>query len=93
MIGRDETVTALVAPTPGDGCRTWRYRQDHDRLAVAERMIGAYVHGVWRVDLAPLRDTRGARTGHGAYGAEMRELRRLMRLLDGEQRRVRELVR
>src|SRR5580704_13527262 len=25
-------------------------------LAVAERMIGAYEHGVWMVDLAPLRD-------------------------------------
>src|SRR3954470_5563592 len=25
-------------------------------LAVAERMIGAYEHGVWLVDLAPLRD-------------------------------------
>jgi len=60
MIGRDETVTALVA------------RLSHQRLvtivgpggigkttvalAVAERMVGAYEHGVRLVDLTPLRD-------------------------------------
>jgi predicted ATPase len=60
MIGRDETVTALVARLsrqrlvtilgPGGIGKTTV------ALAVAERMIGAYEHGVWLVDLAPLRD-------------------------------------
>src|SRR5947207_2951704 len=62
MIGRDESVTALVS------------RQSRERLltivgpggigkttlalAVAERMIGDYEDGVWLVDLAPLGDPR-----------------------------------
>jgi len=60
MIGREETVTALVARLsrqrlvtivgPGGNGKTTI------ALAVAERMIGAYEHGVWMVDLAPLRD-------------------------------------
>ena len=60
MIGREETVTALVARLsrqrlvtivgPGGIGKTTV------ALAVAERMIGAYEHGVWLVDLAPLGD-------------------------------------
>src|SRR6266699_2897300 len=62
MIGRDESVTALVS------------RQSRERLltivgpggigkttlalAVAEHMIGDYEDGVWLVDLAPLGDPR-----------------------------------
>jgi DNA-binding winged helix-turn-helix (wHTH) protein len=60
MIGREEIVTTLVT------------RLSHQRLvtvvgpggigkttvglAIAERMIGAYEHGIWMVDLAPLSD-------------------------------------
>ena len=60
MIGREEIVTTLVAQLsrrrlvtvvgPGGIGKTTV------GLAVAERMIGAYEHGVWLVDLAPLRD-------------------------------------
>jgi predicted ATPase/DNA-binding winged helix-turn-helix (wHTH) protein len=61
MIGRDQIVTALVTHLsrrrlvtvvgPGGIGKTTV------ALAVAERMIGAYEHGVWLVDLAPLRDS------------------------------------
>jgi predicted ATPase/DNA-binding winged helix-turn-helix (wHTH) protein len=62
MIGREEIVTTLitelshqrlvtVAGPGGIGKTTVG-------LGVAERMIGAYEHGVWLVDLAPLRDPR-----------------------------------
>jgi predicted ATPase/DNA-binding winged helix-turn-helix (wHTH) protein len=60
MIGRGEIVTTLVTQLsrrrlvtvvgPGGIGKTTV------GLAVAERMIGAYEHGVWLVDLAPLRD-------------------------------------
>src|SRR5580692_1692198 len=60
MIGREEIVTTLVTQLshqrlvtvvgPGGIGKTTV------ALAVAERMIGAYEHGVWLVDLAPLRD-------------------------------------
>jgi predicted ATPase/DNA-binding winged helix-turn-helix (wHTH) protein len=60
MIGREEIATALVAQLsqqrlvtvvgPGGIGKTTV------GLAVAERMIGAYEHGVWMVDLAPLGD-------------------------------------
>jgi DNA-binding winged helix-turn-helix (wHTH) protein len=62
MIGREEAVAALVS------------RLSHQRLvtvvgpggigkttvalAVAERMVASYEHGVWLVDLAPLGDSR-----------------------------------
>ena len=59
-IGRDETVTALVSRLsrqrlvtivgPGGIGKTTV------ALAVAERMIESYEHGVWLVDLAPLAD-------------------------------------
>src|SRR4051795_10200751 len=62
MIGRDETVEALVARLsrerlvgivgPGGIGKTTV------ALAVAERMIASYEHGVWLVDLAPLGDPR-----------------------------------
>ena len=60
MIGREEIVTTLVTQLsrqrlvtvvgPGGIGKTTV------GLAVAERMIGAYEHGVWLVDLAPLGD-------------------------------------
>src|SRR3954469_16836900 len=60
MIGREEIATTLVAQLshqrlvtvvgPGGIGKTTV------GLAVAERMSGAYEHGVWLVDLAPLRD-------------------------------------
>src|ERR1700722_13505181 len=60
MIGREEIVTTLVTQLshhrlvtvvgPGGIGKTTV------GLAVAERMLGAYEHGVWLVDLAPLRD-------------------------------------
>jgi predicted ATPase/DNA-binding winged helix-turn-helix (wHTH) protein len=60
IIGREEITTTLVAQLshqrlvtlvgPGGIGKTTV------GLAVAERMIGAYEHGVWLVDLAPLRD-------------------------------------
>jgi predicted ATPase/DNA-binding winged helix-turn-helix (wHTH) protein len=60
MIGREKIVTTLVAQLshqrlvtvvgPGGIGKTTV------GLAVAERMSGAYEHGVWLVDLAPLRD-------------------------------------
>ncbi len=61
MIGREEIATTLVTQLsrqrlvtivgPGGIGKTTV------GLAVAERMIGAYEHGVWLVDLAPLRDS------------------------------------
>jgi predicted ATPase len=60
MIGREEIVTTLVTQLsrqrlvtivgPGGIGKTTV------GLAVAEQMIGAYEHGVWLVDLAPLSD-------------------------------------
>jgi predicted ATPase/DNA-binding winged helix-turn-helix (wHTH) protein len=60
MIGREEIATTLVTQLsrrrlvtvvgPGGIGKTTI------ALAVAERMIGEYEHGVWLVDLAPLRD-------------------------------------
>src|SRR6266699_2816938 len=62
MIGRDETVTALISRLsrqrlitilgPGGIGKTTL------ALAVAERMIADYEHGVWLIDLAPLGDPR-----------------------------------
>ena len=62
MIGREEIVATLVTQLsrqrlvtvvgPGGIGKTTV------ALAVAERMIGAYEHGVWLVDLAPLGDPR-----------------------------------
>jgi predicted ATPase/DNA-binding winged helix-turn-helix (wHTH) protein len=62
MIGRDEAAAALVSRLsrqrlltivgPGGIGKTTL------ALAVAERMIASYEHGVWLVDLAPLGDPR-----------------------------------
>ena len=62
MIGRDEITATLVTQLsrqrlvtivgPGGIGKTTV------ALAVAERMIGAYEHGVWMVDLGALRDPR-----------------------------------
>jgi DNA-binding winged helix-turn-helix (wHTH) protein len=62
MIGREEAVAALVSRPlhqrlvtivgPGGIGKTTV------GLAVAERMIAGYEHGVWQVDLAPLGDPR-----------------------------------
>src|SRR5712691_5969659 len=62
MIGREEAVTALIARLsrqrlvtvvgPGGIGKTTV------ALAVAERMMAGYKHGVWLVDLAPLGDPR-----------------------------------
>src|SRR5947207_826345 len=62
MIGRDETVAALISRLsrqrlvtilgPGGIGKTTL------ALAVAERMIESYEHGVWLIDLAPLGDPR-----------------------------------
>ena len=78
MIGREEIVAALVSRLsrqrlvtivgPGGIGKTTV------ALAVAERMIASYEHGVWLVDLAPLGDPRlraergrdRARPGHSA---------------------------
>jgi hypothetical protein len=48
-----------VAPTPSDDRRSGRHRRKTTvALAVAERGIASYEHGVWLVDLAPLVDPR-----------------------------------
>jgi predicted ATPase/DNA-binding winged helix-turn-helix (wHTH) protein len=62
IIGREDSTAALVSQLsqqrlisivgPGGIGKTTV------ALTVAERMIGAYEHGVWLVDLAPLRDAR-----------------------------------
>ncbi len=60
MIGREETVAALVTRLSRDRLVTVAgpggIGKTTVALAVAERMIGAYEHGVWLVDLAPLSD-------------------------------------
>jgi predicted ATPase/DNA-binding winged helix-turn-helix (wHTH) protein len=60
MIGREETVTALVARLSRQRLMTivgpGGIGKTTVALAVAERMIGAYEQGVWLVDVAPLRD-------------------------------------
>jgi predicted ATPase len=62
MVGREEAVAALVSRLsrqrlvtivgPGGIGKTTV------ALAVAERMIASYEHGIWLVDLAPLGDPR-----------------------------------
>ena len=62
MIGREKALDALISQLsrqrlvtivgPGGICKTTT------ALAVAERMIAEYEHGVWLVDLAPLGDPR-----------------------------------
>src|SRR3954449_631888 len=62
MIGRDETVAALVARLSRERLVTivgpGGIGKTTVALAVAERLIASYEHGVWLVDLAPLGDPR-----------------------------------
>src|SRR4051794_3669988 len=62
MIGRDETVAALVSPLSRERLGTTvgpgGIGKPTVALAVAERVIADYEHGVWLVDLAPLGDPR-----------------------------------
>ena len=60
VIGREEIATRLVAQLSRERLVTvvgpGGIGKTTNALAVAEQMIGAYEHGVWLVDLAPLRD-------------------------------------
>jgi predicted ATPase/DNA-binding winged helix-turn-helix (wHTH) protein len=62
MIGRDDAVAALVARLSRDRLVTivgaGGIGKTTVALAVAERMMAGYEHGVWLVDLAPLGDPR-----------------------------------
>jgi predicted ATPase/DNA-binding winged helix-turn-helix (wHTH) protein len=62
MIGRDEAVAALVSRLSRERLVTivgpGGIGKTTVALAVAERMIAGYEHGVWLVDLAPLGDPR-----------------------------------
>src|SRR6266567_4699788 len=62
MIGRDETVTALISRLSRERLVTvvgpGGIGKTTVALAVAERMSANYEHGVWLVDLAPLGDPR-----------------------------------
>jgi predicted ATPase/DNA-binding winged helix-turn-helix (wHTH) protein len=62
MIGRDDAVAALVTRLSRERLVTivgaGGIGKTTVALAVAERMIASYEHGVWLVDLAPLGDPR-----------------------------------
>jgi predicted ATPase/DNA-binding winged helix-turn-helix (wHTH) protein len=62
MIGREEAVAALVSRLSRERVVTivgpGGIGKTTVALAVAERMIASYEHGVWLVDLAPLSDPR-----------------------------------
>jgi predicted ATPase/DNA-binding winged helix-turn-helix (wHTH) protein len=62
MIGREEAVAALVSRFSRERLVTivgpGGIGKTTVALAVAERMIASYEHGVWLVDLAPLGDPR-----------------------------------
>src|SRR6267142_1381760 len=62
MIGRDDAVAALVTRLSRQRLVTivgaGGIGKTTVALAVAERMIASYEHGVWLVDLAPLGDPR-----------------------------------
>jgi predicted ATPase/DNA-binding winged helix-turn-helix (wHTH) protein len=62
MIGRDDAVAALVARLSRERLVTivgaGGIGKTTVALAVAERMIASYEHGIWLVDLAPLSDPR-----------------------------------
>ncbi|HZB93017.1 MAG TPA: winged helix-turn-helix domain-containing protein [Stellaceae bacterium] len=62
MIGRDDAVAALVARLVSERLVTivgpGGIGKTTVALAIAERMIADYEHGVWLVDLAPLGDSR-----------------------------------
>ena len=99
MIGRDDAVAALVARLSRERLVTivgaGGIGKTTVALAVAERMMASYEHGVWLVDLAPLADPRlvpsavatvlglEARTENPLHGlvAMLRD-RRMLLLLD-----------
>jgi predicted ATPase/DNA-binding winged helix-turn-helix (wHTH) protein len=62
MIGREEALAALTSRLPRERLVTvvgpGGIGKTTLALAVAERMIAGYEHGVWLVDLAPLGDPR-----------------------------------
>jgi predicted ATPase/DNA-binding winged helix-turn-helix (wHTH) protein len=62
MIGRDDTVAAVISRLSRERLVTivgpGGVGKTTVALAVAERMIVSYEHGVWLVDLAPLGDPR-----------------------------------
>ena len=62
MIGRDDAVAALVTRLSRQRLVTivgaGGIGKTTVALAVAERMMASYEHGVWLVDLAPLGDPR-----------------------------------
>src|SRR6266853_772276 len=62
MIGRDDAVAALVTRLSRERLVTvvgaGGIGKTTVALAVAERMMASYEHGVWLVDLAPLSDPR-----------------------------------
>jgi predicted ATPase/DNA-binding winged helix-turn-helix (wHTH) protein len=62
MIGRDDAVAALVTRLSRERLVTivgaGGIGKTTVALAVAERMIASYEHGIWLVDLAPLGDSR-----------------------------------
>ena len=62
MLGREEAVAALVSRLSRERLVTITgpggVGKTTVALAVAERSIAAYEHGVWLVDLAPLGDPR-----------------------------------
>src|ERR1700681_1029658 len=62
MIGRDDAVAALVKRLSRERLVTivgaGGIGKTTVALAVAERMMASYEHGVWLVDLAPLSDPR-----------------------------------
>src|SRR5882672_6029280 len=77
MIGRDEAVAALVSRLSRERLLTivgpGGIGKTTVALAVAERMIADYAHGVWLVDLAPLGDPRLVpSTVASVLGLEMR---------------------
>jgi predicted ATPase/DNA-binding winged helix-turn-helix (wHTH) protein len=88
MIGREETVASLVSRLsrqrlvtvvgPGGIGKTTV------ALAVAERLIAGYEHGVWLVDLAPLADSRLVPTAVASVlGLELRTENPLQGLVAG----------
>jgi predicted ATPase len=77
MIGRDEAVAAVVSRLSRERLVTivgpGGIGKTTVALAVAERMIASYEHGVWLVDLAPLGDPRLVPTALATVlGLEMR---------------------
>src|SRR5207237_4041057 len=62
MIGREEAVASLVSRLSRERLLTivgpGGIGKTTVALAVAERMVAAYEHGVWLIDVAPVGDPR-----------------------------------